>query len=88
MALGDQAGKISVDEIDSVTLPAEAKIINDALIQVAVIVNGALNGVEVERAALTQNLHDELAPVLVELAAWRVQLSRFGDILERLSLKP
>jgi hypothetical protein len=89
MALGDQVGKIAVDEINSTTLPEMAKLFTDSLTQVAVIANGAINGLEGERLLAMQALKDEvIAPLIAESQAWRAEVSRLCNILERVSLKP
>ena len=90
MALGDQAGKVAVDEINSTTLPEAAKLVSDSLTRVAVITNGLLNGIEGERLLAMQGLNDTLTatltPLLAELAAWRVELAKITTFLSRLSL--
>ncbi len=88
MAIGDQAGKIAVDEINSTTLPEAAKLVTDVVTQLAVITNGALNGIEGERLLAMQGVSDALAPLVAESKEWRAQISRLCDILERLSLTP
>ena len=89
MAIGDQVGKIAVDEINSTTLPEAGKLISDTLTQLAVIVNGGLNGLEGERQLAMEDLKNTvITPLLEESKAWRAQLSRLCDIAERVSLKP
>jgi hypothetical protein len=76
MPIGDQVGKIAVDEVNSTTLPEAAKIITDTLTQVAVITNGLLTGIEGERIIAMQGIKDDiLGPLLKESAAWRELLS-------------
>lgn len=82
MALGDAVGKIAVDEVNSVTLPAEAKIITDALSQIAVIANGLLTGVEGERLAAMAGLSGVATSLLAESRAWRTEIAAWRDLVE------
>jgi len=90
MALGDQAGKIAVDEINSTTLPHVAQIVNDTLTQVAVITNGLLNGIEGERqlamAALAPELKPLLDPLVTEWSRTNASLEKIVAFLGRISL--
>lgn len=94
MALADQAGLVTVKEINSETLPHVAQIVNDTLQQVAVILNGTVNGIEGERILAMQGLKDEvIGPLTKELALWRgeiqnltAQVSRFADFLDRVQI--
>src|SRR6185312_15825214 len=72
MALADQAGLVTVQKIDSETLPHVAQIINDTLQQAAVMLSGTLNGIEGERVLAMNGLKDDvIAPLLEESKAWR-----------------
>ncbi len=86
MAIADQAGFITVKQIDSVTLPHVAQIINDTLTQTAVITNGLLNGVEGERLLAMQGLKDTIIdPLLKEAALWRGELARTNSEIEKIN---
>ena len=94
MAIGDQVGKVAVDEVNSTTLPEAAKIITDTLTQAAVIVNGALNGIEGERLLAMQGLADMfrgtinpmIDPLLAQWVRTNNALERYATILERLNI--
>jgi len=94
MAIADKAGLVTVEKIDSETLPHVAQIVNDTLQQAAVIVNGALNGIEGERMLAMQGLKDDvIGPLTKELELWRgelhgltEQISRFADFLDRVQV--
>jgi hypothetical protein len=88
MAIGDQVGKVAVDEINSTTLPEAAKLVSDSMTQAAVIVNGALNGIEGERLLAMQGLTDTLAPAIAEWKRTNDVLERLAGVLERVNLKP
>lgn len=94
MAIGDKAGLVTVQKIDSETLPHVAQIINDTLQQAAVILNGTLNGIEGERILAMQGLKDDvISPLIAELELWRgeiknltSQVSRFADFMDRVNI--
>ena len=94
MAVFDKVGSVTVEKIDSETLPHVAQIINDTLQQGAVILNGALNGIEGERMLAMQGLKDDvISPLVKELELWRgeirsltSQVSRFADFLDRVQI--
>ncbi len=84
MPLGDKAGLVSVHEIDSTVLPHVAEITNKILEQVAVIVNGAFNGVEGERLLFMSGLDKVTVPLIEQSNLWRGELKRTNDLIERL----
>ena len=94
MAVFDKVGSVTVEKIDSETLPHVAQIVNDTLQQVAVILNGTVNGIEGERILAMQGLKDEvIGPLTKELELWRgeiqnltAQVSRFADFLDRVQI--
>lgn len=90
MAIADQAGLVTIKEIESRALPQAAQIINDTLTQIAVITNGALNGIEGERLLAMQGLKDAIPPMLAPLVEeWKrtnSSLEKITQFLSRLSL--
>lgn len=89
----------TVTKIDSESLPEAAQLANGVLTNAAALLNGAVNnaavlmaqllqGAEAERTEAMNGLTAVLAPLIAESAAWRGEVSRLCDILERISLKP
>lgn len=89
----------TITTVDNATLPEAAQLANSVIANAATLLNGAINngavllaqllgGVEVERVQATNGLTTAIAPLLEESKAWRGEISRLCDILERISLTP
>ncbi len=85
MAIGDQAGRVAIEKINTETLPKAADLINHTLEQAAVIANGTLNGIEGERLLAMQGLkNDVLGPLLEESRLWRQEVAALNAKLDRI----